>query len=462
MMVALGRHLADSTIFALVIWVLCLCMRRHGPAARHTLWLLAVAKFVLPIALFSLLGERLRGLFPAAHVPTDVATVLARWVTSPVISAPSNSAAASSFYPLVLIWLTGSAVALALWLPKLWTWRGSSECPGESENTLFLRLKKRIGQQRNVQLRFSDAVPEPALAGFWRPVVLIPAELIQHLSPAELESVILHELAHAKRWDNWMAAFAHAVSCLFWFYPLLWWIEKRLGSERERACDEMVIRCGAVPEDYTAGILKVCRLRLREDVAGISAVSGSNLKNRMERIMSLSSEKPSLRTPKVLVGSLIAAIVGIPLMMGLFTVANARATHAKADQLKSQKTITCTSAGVGYAEGTVIQMGNGPEQVCVRSVDESEFRRTGKTVYGPEWVPTSKAIRERSATVVHVPDGPLVYCSPGPAAEYGRCTCQAEGEFSSGAQVNSAKSPFRLQCENGNWVQTKTPNVKRN
>lgn len=177
--------------------------------------------------------------------------------------------------------------------------------------------------------------------------------------------------------------------------------------------------------------------------------------------MSLSSGKPFLRAPKVLVGSLIAAIIGIPLLMGLFTVASARGTHAKADQSKSQKTITCTSGSVEYPEGTVIQMGNGPEQMCVRSLDGWETQRTGKPVYGPEWVTTSKAIRERSSTVVHVPEPPPVYCSPGPAAEYGRCTCQAEGEFSNGARVNSAKGPFQLRCDNGNWVQTKTRNIKR-
>jgi hypothetical protein len=147
---------------------------------------------------------------------------------------------------------------------------------------------------------------------------------------------------------------------------------------------------------------------------------------------------------KVLVGRLIATIVGILLLMGVFAVANAPGTNAKANQPKSRKILTCTSDSAEYAEGTVIQVGNGPEQMCVRSLDARETERSGKPVYGPEWVLTSTTIRERSATVVHIPEGPPIYCSPGPAAEYGRCTCQAEGEFSSGARVNSAKA--RSNC----------------
>ncbi|HLV96371.1 MAG TPA: M56 family metallopeptidase, partial [Candidatus Acidoferrales bacterium] len=282
-MLVVGRHLADSTIFALFVWLLCVCMRRRGPAARHSLWLIAAAKFLVPTAPFSRMGESLHGLLPA-HVSAGIPAALSRWMIPPAIPATPNAATTSSFHPLIVIWLLGSAVAFALWLPKLWIPCRSSRRPsrhaGGSDETSFLRLKGRIGLQRDIDLRFSEDASEPVLAGFRRPVVMIPTGLDRYLAPAELESVILHELAHAKRWDNWTAAFAHAVSCIFWFYPLLWWIERRLRSERELACDEMVIRCGAAPEDYTAGILKVCRFSLSEDVAGISGVSGSNLKNR--------------------------------------------------------------------------------------------------------------------------------------------------------------------------------------
>jgi bla regulator protein blaR1 len=332
MMDALGRHLADSTVFALTVALLCLCMRRRGPAARHSLWLIAAAKFVLPMALFSWLGESLRGLLLPTQVSAGIPAVLSRWVISPVILEPSNAGKTGHFHPLIFIWLAGSVAAFALWLPKLWISCRSPNHAGDWDETSFLRLRGRIGLQRDVRLRFSDEVPEPVLAGFRRPVVIIPADLRRQLAPAELDSVILHELAHARRWDNLTSAFAHSVTCIFWFYPLLWWIERRLHRERELACDEMVVRCGASPEDYLAGILKVCRSHLSADVAGVSGVCGSNLKKRMEVIMSVSSDKPSPRTPKTLVGTLIAAIVGIPLLIGFVAASNALATHPNAQR----------------------------------------------------------------------------------------------------------------------------------
>src|SRR6185312_9651227 len=92
---------------------------------------------------------------------------------------------------------------------------------------------------------------------------------------------------HAWRRDNLTGAFVHILVCLFWFHPLLWLSEKRLLAERERACDEMVVRSGTAPEIYVAGILKVCRLQIFDHVCGVSAMTGSDLKNRLELILSL-------------------------------------------------------------------------------------------------------------------------------------------------------------------------------
>jgi beta-lactamase regulating signal transducer with metallopeptidase domain len=463
-MIAAGHHLLDSTAFALLVAMICWCMRRRAPAARHTLWLIAVTKFAVPAAIFFWAGERLRGLFPSAPAPTVLPVVLSRWVTYSAVSNPSTSVANTSFHPLVLFWLTGAAIALGLWLPKLRTSWSSSESAEDFEQRAFVRLKQLVGVRQRVQLRFCGAVAEPLLAGFLNPVVMIPSGLVRQLSPAELDSVILHELSHAKRRDNWAAALAHAITCVFWFYPLLWWMEKRLQRERELACDEMVIRCGTAVDDYIAGILKVCEFRLSEDVAGISAVSGSNLKNRMEVVMSLSSEGPLPHIPKALVALLVAGIVSLPLGIGLVTASNTRVAYASSQNVqdtKSKEPIACTFADVGYPEGTVIKEGDGPEQMCARVLAEDAKHPFGPPTYFAEWIRTSEAIRQRSATVVRLAPPPPVFCSPTPPTGGGLCTCEGGGQFSSGGWVNSAKSPFQLRCDHGKWVQTTAPNVQR-
>src|SRR5260370_9943218 len=189
-------------------------------------------------------------------------------------------------------------------------------------------------------------------------MVILPRDISQRLSSAELEAVLLHELAHAKRRDNWTAAFVHALTCVFWFYPLVLWIEWRLNRERELACDEMVVRGDTASEDYVAAILKICRFHLSGDFAGVSGVSRSNLKKRMEVIMSLSSRMPVPQVPKFLIGTLIAITTIVPMMMGLIAVANVYGQNANREeqagnQVTQRNPLSCLFASAEYPSVTV-------------------------------------------------------------------------------------------------------------
>jgi beta-lactamase regulating signal transducer with metallopeptidase domain len=459
MMLALGRHLFESTIFAVAVGLMVLFLRKRGAAVRHLLWFIASAKFAVPIGLFSSFGVSLQGFFSSIKVsvtvPQSLSTLLLRQTSSPAV-IQSDSGVFS--FP-ILIWLAGSLTMLAVWLPKLFASVGLSESHRELDEDSFLRLKRRIGLRRNVRLRFSDSKVEPALSGFWRPAVIIPEGLPTRLSASELESVVLHELAHAKRWDNWTGAFAHALACIFWFHPLLWWIERRLHWERELACDEMVIRCGAAARDYVAGILKVCRFHLNESLAGVSSVSGSNLKNRVEVIMSLSTDAPVPRFPKVLVATLIVIVTIIPIVIGLVAAPKAAAQSAnsetRARNLRNQGSpVTCVFASVVYPEGTVIQDGSGPEQMCALVLDPAgNENKAGAPPYSAQWIHTSKEIRERSRNVVRLPQPPppqAFVCTPKPATQEKLCSCEEGSPFSQNSIVNSVNG--KLRCDQGKWV----------
>jgi uncharacterized protein (TIGR03435 family) len=75
------------------------------------------------------------------------------------------------------------------------------------------------------------------------------------------------------------------VESIFWFHPLVWWIGSRLVDERERACDEEVLRQGSEPEVYAEGILNVCRFYVESPLSCVSGVTGSDLQKRIEAIM---------------------------------------------------------------------------------------------------------------------------------------------------------------------------------
>jgi len=117
------------------------------------------------------------------------------------------------------------------------------------------------------------------------PVLLLPAGIAGRLTPAQLEAVLAHELCHVRRRDNLSASIHMVVEAIFWFHPLVWWIGAKLVEERERACDEEVLSLGSEPRVYAEGIVNVCRLYVESPLVCLSGVTGSNLKKRIEAIM---------------------------------------------------------------------------------------------------------------------------------------------------------------------------------
>jgi uncharacterized protein (TIGR03435 family) len=148
-------------------------------------------------------------------------------------------------------------------------------------------------------------------------VLLLPAGLDTHLTPAQLDAVVAHELCHVRRRDNLTAAVHMVVEAVFWFHPLVWWIGARLVDERERACDEHVVRTLREPKVYAEGILEICKRYVESPVACVSGVTGSNLQRRIADIVQehVGSQLTGARRVMIVVAA-IAAIV-LPFFAGM-------------------------------------------------------------------------------------------------------------------------------------------------
>jgi bla regulator protein BlaR1 len=88
-----------------------------------------------------------------------------------------------------------------------------------------------------------------------------------------------------RRQDNLTTAIHMLVETIFWFHPLVWWIRTQMIAERERACDEEVVRNGNDPQVYAEGILNVCKFYLSSPARCTSGVTGADLKKRIESIL---------------------------------------------------------------------------------------------------------------------------------------------------------------------------------
>jgi beta-lactamase regulating signal transducer with metallopeptidase domain len=103
---------------------------------------------------------------------------------------------------------------------------------------------------RSVTLCVSHELRVPTAVGFAKPLVVLPSWTMRELSTLELNAILLHELAHLRRRDDWTNLIQKIVGALLFFHPAVWWIEKKLGLEREMACDDMVLAQTTSPRAY--------------------------------------------------------------------------------------------------------------------------------------------------------------------------------------------------------------------
>jgi uncharacterized protein (TIGR03435 family) len=171
----------------------------------------------------------------------------------------------------------------------------------------------------------SAGLLEPGVFGVFRPVLLLPEGIDQRLTPQQLQAIIAHELCHIRRRDNLTAALHMVVEAIFWFHPLVWWIGSRLVDERERACDEEVLQSGSSPETYAEGILNVCKFYVESPLTCVSGVTGSDLKKRIESIMTTRIVRSMSFGRKLLLGAAGTAAFALPIAIGILNTPNGRA-----------------------------------------------------------------------------------------------------------------------------------------
>jgi bla regulator protein blaR1 len=309
----LANHLWQSTLFAGFAGLLIRTLRNNHARVRHGVWLAASCKFLIPLSVLVAMGGHIRWQSAPETTQSSWSAVMeevSQPFTTPAVSAPvlPNAPPAASPLPAILlgIWACGFVGISCSWWIR---WRR-------------IRAVVRAGSPVRLQIPIravcSRCSLEPGVFGVFRPVLLLPEDISERLTPAQLEAVIAHELCHVRHWDNLVAAMHMLVETLFWFHPLVWWIGKRMVEERERACDEEVLRLGSEPRVYAEGILNVCKSYLSSPLACASGVTGSDLNRRIEAIMTnrVARNLDIRRRFLLLVGGAVA-LIG-PVAVGIF------------------------------------------------------------------------------------------------------------------------------------------------
>lgn len=332
----LANHLWQSTLFAAGAGLLTLMLKRNHAQARYGLWLAASAKFLIPFALLVGIGSHV-GWSKASLANQPEFLFVMRQISQPFASVKSSHAGwtavavAVRILPIFLLiaWFCGSLAVLFSWWLR---WRrmtatlcGVMPVNAGREIEALRQLERSVGTGKRIELVLSKSGLEPGILGILRPVLLLPVGISDRLTDAQLAAIITHELCHVRRRDNLAAAFHMVIEAIFWFHPLVWWIGARLVDERERACDEEVLRLGNEVQAYAEGILKVCEFYLELPLLCAAGVTGSNLQKRIEGIMAYHTAR-GLNLGK----KLLLATIGIVAVLGPVAAGSVHPTSGRA------------------------------------------------------------------------------------------------------------------------------------
>ncbi|HXX23164.1 MAG TPA: M56 family metallopeptidase [Terriglobia bacterium] len=309
MISAVTNHLWQSTLFAIGVGLLTLAFRKNRAQVRYWLWFSASLKFLIPFSLLLNLGGFLWR-SPAAkglEVPAVTYTIVR--MAEPFPQSPTlvpSEATHRGWLPIVLvgIWACGLG-CIALIRLRGWL-----------RIRAAVRASIPVDMTFPVEVRCTPAALEPGIVGFFRPMLLFPAGIVDRLAPNQLQTVLAHELCHLRRCDNVTAAIHMVVEAVFWFHPLTWWISSRLMAERERACDEGVLESGAEPQAYAETILKTCQFYLESPLTCVPGVTGADLKKRIVSIMTGGLPHILDFPKKLLLCAAGFAAVAVPVLFG--------------------------------------------------------------------------------------------------------------------------------------------------
>ncbi len=195
---------------------------------------------------------------------------------------------------LLVIWGVGFGVALLVaGVRTFWCIRMLRRTPSVDSpelQALLAQLVRKLKVRRRVCLLITTSRIGPAVIGLLRPLIVVPEVVVRGKAPEELEAILAHELIHVRRGDLWLGLLQVCSRAVWWFYPLVWWVNRLSTRESERCCDEEVVgELGCDPRHYARSLLEI--LELKKTLQTVPAFPGMKpvevTSQRLERIMKL-------------------------------------------------------------------------------------------------------------------------------------------------------------------------------
>ena len=295
------------------------------------------------------------GTFPV-HPVTVPVTPSADTVRSQTLD--SSQSFAWAYQWIVLAYVLGIGAMFVRLLMGLY---GSQRLRTTARPLNEAKLQKvltRIGKQLQLKVlpvvAYSARVATPLVVGVIKPTILLPTAILSQLTTKQVESLLLHEFAHIRRYDHWANLLQRIVETVLFFHPAVWWLNRKISFEREHCCDDLAIHWGSEPCDYAETLVRISEIRshsgmLDKATSTTLAAKGnrpSHLQDRVLRVLGMPGSGPSVGLPR---GGFVSLVVLAALLMTgpLLWQAQARSnveTAAKIEHPADEQTDTTVNA----------------------------------------------------------------------------------------------------------------------
>ena len=195
-------------------------------------------------------------------------------------------------------------------------------------NETVSRMASNLGISKKVQLRISEVGLSPITFGFLKPVILIPGGLIFQLSPAQLEAIIAHELAHVKRNDYLANLLQSTLEVVFFYHPCFWWMSQTVKELRENASDDLAVSAGVSAKELAYGLAEVLNFA-KQNPPELALAAGKKRNPTLQRIKRIMGY-PAQTYPQ-------NPIISIPMLITLILSAGLMASAQQDAPAKTEK-----------------------------------------------------------------------------------------------------------------------------
>ena len=304
-----------ATAFVLAVIAAAVARRIRWSAAVHALWLVVLLRLIVP----PVVGVPI---LPPADAPEQHALVSldaasARLATVDGKTLPSLPQIGGA------VWIIGAMAIAGIGGLRSRRLRRALQVCAPADPALRRRVEEladRLGVRPPRTLLVTGRVPPMLWGRLSGAVLLLPDELLERLSPPQIEALIAHELAHLKRRDHWVRWLELTVTVTWWFNPVTWWARRRLRQAEERCCDAVVAR--TLPDHaraYADTLVETLRFlagtRITHPVGAVAMADLSEVQRRLEMILSTARVRnPSPAAYLALATLLVAALTVTPML----------------------------------------------------------------------------------------------------------------------------------------------------